>query len=154
MHLDLYRILYCSRNTLESSLDIQLEEIRKILVASRKNNAVHGISGALLFNSGCFAQVLEGPVKHVEATFERIQRDLRHSEVTVLDASFVDQRAFPEWSMAFSGATRSESTTFMEFSQGLPLTNLSATAAEVSELLNTLVLQEDDYTSGAEIRLL
>ena len=37
-----------------------------------------------MFNSGCFAQVLEGPHHAIQATFERIQCDERHSDVTVL----------------------------------------------------------------------
>jgi hypothetical protein len=154
MHTEVYRILYCSRNLMHDSLDSQLSEIRKILVASRRNNAVHSITGALLFNSGCFAQVLEGPLKHVEATFERIQRDLRHAEVTVLDAGYVEQREFPEWSMAFAGETSPESTVFSEFSQGLPLTNPSATASEIREMLGTLIAQEDDYRSTETLRFL
>ena len=98
---ELYRVLYCSR--LRLAEDHAQEEVRQILAASRRNNTRDGITGGLLFSAGSFAQVLEGPVDAVEEAFERIQCDPRHDKVTVLEAGPVDQRAFPDWSMAFKG---------------------------------------------------
>ena len=43
-----------------------------------------GVTGALIFNSGVFAQVLEGRRQIIEGDFERIQRDRRHADVHVL----------------------------------------------------------------------
>jgi blue light- and temperature-responsive anti-repressor len=145
MTKDIYRILYCSRNDIQSSPDHQLAEIRKILASARANNADCGITGALVFNAGCFAQVLEGPLQHVEATFEKIQRDLRHTDVTVLEACSVTQREFPDWSMAFSGSAQGESIAFAEFTLEGAFANPSAAAAEIHEMLSTLVSQEDDF---------
>jgi len=58
------------------------------------------VTGALLFNSSYFAQALEGPKLAIEQIFEKIQRDPRHGEVTVLSSQTGGQRDFPEWSMA------------------------------------------------------
>ena len=99
----LYRVLYCSRNCLAGDAEDVSEQVRRILAASRGNNARDGVTGGLLFSAGCFAQVLEGPSETVEATFERIQCDDRHSDVTVLEAGPVTARMFPDWSMAFTG---------------------------------------------------
>ncbi len=96
----IYRILYCSRNCMIGTLKEQKEEIANILAKSRLNNGRSGITEALLFNSGFFAQVLEGDAAMVEKTFERIQRDMRHDDVSVLECGIVPQRDFPEWSMA------------------------------------------------------
>jgi blue light- and temperature-responsive anti-repressor len=153
MTKDVYRILYCSRNDIQNSLDHQLAEIRKILVSARANNAACGITGALLFNAGCFAQVLEGPLQEVEATFEKIQRDLRHTDVTVLEACSVAQREFPDWSMAFSGSAQGDSAAFAEFTLDGAFANPSAAAAEIHGMLSTLVLQEDDFVADTSIRL-
>ena len=101
--ITLYRVLYCSRNTIQGSPEQVEAEIRGILAASRRNNGRDGITGGLLFSDGCFAQVLEGPVAAVEEAFERIQCDERHSEVTVLQAGPIERRDFPDWSMAFTG---------------------------------------------------
>lgn len=46
-----------------------------------------------------FLQVLEGPRGAVAATMARIQRDLRHTGVRVLEAAPLERRDFPEWSM-------------------------------------------------------
>lgn len=141
---DVYRILYCSRNSMQNELNVQLEEVRKILQSSRRNNAADEITGALLFNAGCFAQVLEGPISSVESTFERIQRDRRHEDVTVLEAGYVASREFPNWSMAFSGTVMKESAAFAEFSSKHEFANLSGAAAEIREMLSTLVIPEDE----------
>lgn len=96
---DLFRLVYVSRNTL--GVEAMAEaELAHILAASRRNNAASGVTGALLSGPNCFAQVLEGPLPAIEATFERIQRDLRHGQVTVLAATPVPLRDFPDWSMA------------------------------------------------------
>ena len=62
MSENIHRLLYCSRNTMTGSLEDQQREITQILEKSRTNNSANGITGALLFNSGFFAQVLEGPL--------------------------------------------------------------------------------------------
>jgi hypothetical protein len=72
-----------------------------ILTAARRNNRRAGVTGALVYSARRFAQVLEGPPDSVEAIFERIQCDLRHDHVTVLEVSTPERRAFGDWSMAF-----------------------------------------------------
>src|ERR1700712_4924660 len=103
----LYRILYCSRSTLEGTGTANAE-IRQILAKSRANNSRDGITGGLFFSDQCFAQVLEGPAANVESAFERIQCDEGHCEVIVLEAGPIKSRDFPEWSMAFAGITDKE----------------------------------------------
>ncbi len=99
----LYRVLYCSRNRLSGTPATYAAEIEAILAKSRVNNARDGITGGLLFNDGCFAQVLEGPADAVEAAFERIQCDDRHGDVMMIETGPVPARDFPHWSMAFNG---------------------------------------------------
>ena len=99
----LHRVLYCSRNLIPGGPEAVAADIRSILAASRRNNARDGITGGLLFSQGCFAQVLEGPLDAVETTFERIQCDERHADVTVLRSGPITARDFADWSMAFAG---------------------------------------------------
>jgi hypothetical protein len=99
----LHRLVYISRNRVGGETAAAIEGI---LAASRRNNAAAGVTGALIFNSGVFAQILEGPRRAVETTFERIQRDGRHGEVQVLAFEPVAERHFPNWSMAFVGRSR------------------------------------------------
>lgn len=100
---DLYRLVYYSRTDFAGPEAELAVTIRQILESSRRNNLTAGVSGALMFNAGCFAQVLEGPGDAVERTFERIGRDMRHTDVMVLQFAPVSERGFPSWSMAFIG---------------------------------------------------
>src|SRR3712207_1506424 len=97
----LHRIAYCSRNRIPA--DALAGELQGILTAARRTNARLAVTGALLYNQGSFAQVLEGPLPAIERIFEAIQCDPRHSEVMVIDSGPIDARTFPEWSMAFAG---------------------------------------------------
>ncbi len=101
---DLLRIVYFSRNTIELPANEMAWEIDRILDVSQANNGHVGVTGALMFNDGVFGQVLEGPRDAVEDTFERIQLDDRHSDVTVLDISTITARSFAQWSMGFVGS--------------------------------------------------
>ena len=99
----IYMLVYYSRNKAAGSPNTMATTIQAILAASRRNNASIGVTGALMFNAGCFAQVLEGPKAGVEHTFERIQQDERHGDVSVLSFGPVADRAFDRWSMGFVG---------------------------------------------------
>ncbi|SHE77836.1 Sensors of blue-light using FAD [Modicisalibacter ilicicola DSM 19980] len=103
MDSTLYRLVYLSRNTIVGDDSRLQEEIDDILKASRRNNSRAQVTGALMFNSGCFAQVLEGPHDKIQETFERIQCDARHTHVSVLAFDPVHERGFSEWNMAYVG---------------------------------------------------
>ncbi|MBV9813540.1 MAG: BLUF domain-containing protein, partial [Acetobacteraceae bacterium] len=97
--------IYCSRSTLSSDAGdaVAHDELAEILRTSRANNGRFGLTGALLYSDQCFAQVLEGPLPAVERVFERILRDPRHGQVTVLGLERAERRLFGAWSMAFAG---------------------------------------------------
>lgn len=100
----LVRIVYFSRNRIVLPEPAMSMEIDGILQSSRANNARDGVTGALIHNAGVFGQVLEGPADIVEETFERIQMDDRHAEVTLLEITPIVERSFSDWSMGFVGA--------------------------------------------------
>ena len=97
----IYRVLYCSRPATAGRAEAHIADI---LAVARRRNAADGITGGLVFSRGCFAQALEGPIEAVTETFERIQRDERHSDVTVLQAGPIAARDVPAWSMGYAGA--------------------------------------------------
>ena len=70
-----------------------------ILAVSRRNNERSGVTGALLYASGIFAQVLEGPAESVQRAFETIRQDTRHRSVVVLLQGLAIERTFPHWAM-------------------------------------------------------
>jgi len=78
------------------------DELEQLLTRSRASNEVRGITGLLLYHQGSFLQLMEGPPEDVDYVFEnRILRDRRHTEVTVLLRRLVPDRNFPDWSMGF-----------------------------------------------------
>jgi hypothetical protein len=103
MKEQLCSLAYFSRNAIHGSAEEMSAEIEAILATARRNNARHGVTGALLFSDGCFAQVLEGARDDVETVFETIQCDPRHKDVTIMHLHPVEQRSFGSWSMAFGG---------------------------------------------------
>ena len=137
----LYRLAYFSRNIIDSSLDMSAE-VQQILHVCRLNNQKVGVTGALLFNNSCFAQVLEGPLDAVERTFERIQRDMRHSDVTVLELEPASEREFPEWSMAFAGCIEEHQADFSSLAAAT-IQRSGPGAETLFKLLHGLVLQEE-----------
>jgi predicted signal transduction protein with EAL and GGDEF domain len=98
-----HRLVYYSRNAIYGLDEEVSGSVGAILAASQRNNARVGVTGALMFTDGFFAQVLEGSLTAVEQVFERIQLDDRHAEVQLLSFGPVERRLFPNWSMAFVG---------------------------------------------------
>jgi hypothetical protein len=114
----LYRLVYVSRNEISGGEQAVADEVRKILDVARQLNAIHDLTGALIFNRQCFAQVLEGHADRVQETFERIQRDARHSHATILVFEPADGREFSDWSMAYVGASSKALDAFNELTAG------------------------------------
>ena len=148
---DLYRLVYASKNLLQGPEPEAMAAVRQILDASRRNNAALDVTGALMFNAGAFAQVLEGPRQGVEATFERIQRDLRHDDVTVLQCGPAESRGFANWSMAFVGASRSGQARFsgLATESGFDLARLDGD--RVFAMLHGLVLEEEGVPAAETV---
>ncbi len=141
----LYKLVYCSRNRIEGTKAEVNAELQKILASSRTNNPRQGITGALLYNAGNFAQVLEGPLESIERTFEMIQRDPRHSEVIVIQSGPSDERHFPEWSMAFSGCNSSKAMPTATAAFDAAFANSAGASDSMLSVLKNLVVCEDDW---------
>jgi hypothetical protein len=144
MNSAVYKILYCSKNLIEGENAKRDAEIAQILQTARRKNKEQNVTGALLFNSGYFAQALEGPRLAIEQIFERIQRDPRHGDVTVLSSQKEGRRDFPEWSMAYVAPPGGAASAGMAaVAPDTPLLHPAASADEVLSLLRSLVIQED-----------
>lgn len=70
-----------------------------ILASAERNNARDGITGALICREDIFIQMLEGPGDNVQAAFERIQIDDRHTDVVLISLQAAAERFFPDWAM-------------------------------------------------------
>lgn len=142
MPRQLYRLVYYSRNRIEGQAKLE-SEIRSVLASSRKNNAPAEITGALMFNAGCFAQVLEGRREVIESTFERIQQDDRHGDVSLLAFEPIAERIFGDWSMGFVGARPGDAEAFADIAAATGFDPSRATGDEVLDMLKQLAIEED-----------
>ena len=100
--MQLRRILYYSRNRLDPAAGPIDAQVRDILSVSVANNNKAKITGALIYDSNWFAQVLEGDVEAVAAVFAKIKADPRHGDVVVAESGPVKERRFPYWWMALA----------------------------------------------------
>ena len=149
MSNELFRLVYCSRNKIIGQQADPSVEVENILAASRTNNARDGVTGALLYSDGCFAQALEGGLDAVQRTFERIQCDPRHGDVIVLQAGRATGRLFGAWSMALAeaadpakaSATLTRALAHQDADEG--------TGADVVALLDGLVRRHVDWAHAS-----
>lgn len=90
-------IIYCSK------LIPQNESVQTILAdinskASRKNSQ-YNITGLLIFENNHFIQAVEGDDMQVDLLIDKISKDQRHEQMTILVDKPVQQRHFNNWNM-------------------------------------------------------
>lgn len=83
-------------------------DLESILVASRRRNTADAVTGVLVYVDGTFFQVLEGTKGAIDRVLERIRRDARHYDITVLLSQEVAARSFPDWSMGYRRLSREQ----------------------------------------------
>jgi hypothetical protein len=91
------------------SEDTFKKELQDILSVSRSWNKSHRITGILAYIEGklahityCrFIQVIEGPEEEIKAIFEKIKKDKRHSQISILKEGSIPFRNFGTWEMGF-----------------------------------------------------
>lgn len=91
----LLRIVYRSTAT-GAFFDTQLEELAR---AAQANNRRNNVTGVLVYTGVKFVQVLEGEADIVDATFQRIGQDSRHSGIQMMFRGAIEERMFGDWAM-------------------------------------------------------
>ena len=81
------------------------EMLEQLLAHARERNARVGLSGALWFTGGHFAQWLEGPRPVLSQTLQSISTDPRHDNMRCLLEGPLSERRFGQWTMALLPAT-------------------------------------------------
>lgn len=113
--MTVFSLAYFSRSRVAHDPLARIAAIEDILAASRVRNSMADVTGALLFNEGRFAQVLEGPEGKVREIYASIERDPRHTEVTILSLQHGKARRFGSWSMAYVGRSEQSRKLFQAF---------------------------------------
>ena len=91
------QLLYVSH----TSPDLTAGELDNVLTAARRNNAMLGITGLLLYIDGGFLPILEGYERPLREPYTRLAADRRHRGVQLMLDREVPARAFVGWDMGF-----------------------------------------------------
>lgn len=102
--LGLRALLYVSRAALTAHLATGV--VHQMVKDSLERNRRLGITGALIFTGGHFAQALEGPRVSISELMTSIRRDDRHRDITILADGAATTRRFEAWALAFDGQSR------------------------------------------------
>jgi hypothetical protein len=79
--------------------DLTASDLGDIQATARRLNALDGVTGLLIFNGTRFLQIIEGGESAIDDLVTRLRADDRHSAFEIRDERFVEERAFPDWSM-------------------------------------------------------
>lgn len=79
--------------------DVTDDCLRHLLERAQARNALHAVTGLLLYDSGNFMQYIEGPADGLSIVYGHIQRDPLHTGIIELCWEEPTERAFIGWSM-------------------------------------------------------
>jgi hypothetical protein len=94
---DLYNLVYVSHRPAHCDNTA----VENILKNSRENNLRNDITGLLLCTDNRFMQYIEGDQAKINALFELIKKDKRHSQCRLLYNVPIAKRVFPNWQMGY-----------------------------------------------------
>jgi hypothetical protein len=135
----LVRLMYASR----ALPGLDQEELNAILRQSRTWNPKFGITGVLCLcqTGSLFIQVLEGGRVQVNQLYNKIVRDPRHGDVTLLSFEEIAERRFAGWAMGQVNMARLNPALLLKYSEMATLDPWSvsghATAALFDEMVAT-----------------
>jgi hypothetical protein len=144
----LIRLTYFSRNRLNLWNGNWQDGIAEVLATSAANNLRDEITGVLVCDDRWFAQVLEGTENKVSVTFERILRDTRHSDVTLVTMQTEAERRYPDCPML--GVIRNEDNgdLFRHYGEHDGFDPRTMRADRLSDLIDEVVRR--DATTGGQ----
>jgi Sensors of blue-light using FAD len=132
----LIRLLYASR----AKTGADDSTMSSILQQSRKNNPDHGITGLLCHSGDIYLQVLEGGRMSVNALYNKIAKDPRHTDVVVLDYEEVSERAFASWTMGQVDLARVNPSLLLKYSEKPTLDPYAVSGKVSMALLKELIV--------------
>ena len=98
-------LLSCLLYTSEMTPDLDTRQIGHIVKQARELNAIHGITGMLVFDGERFAQYVEGPPEVISLLGVKLAMDIRHRNFRpLLNQALAGERRFANWAMGYSDA--------------------------------------------------
>jgi hypothetical protein len=143
----LNRLIYYSENHLGASDGKMIRDLNTIMDTSNRNNAKAGITGALVFDTVWFLQILEGERAAIGATLRRIMVDERHDGIVVMECVPISERAFGNWWMGLALLRGDQSALYRKHGLGQRLDPRTMSGEQV------LGLARDLASAGLERKL-
>ncbi len=135
--MPLIQIAYASSATKHFSK----EELVELLNKSRAKNQKNGITGLLLYKSGNILQILEGESDVIKRVLRQIELDTRHRGLLTIFKRNIEEREFPDWSMAFRNLNDPEIDRLPGYNEFLNLSfdpdSLLEDSSQVEQLIGT-----------------
>jgi hypothetical protein len=144
----LTRLTFFSRICLDRS-NGTARHIAAILAASQINNQRDGITGAMIHDACWFAQELEGCESALSVTFERILRDPRHREVSLVTIHPAAERRYPEFALAGTMRGRDNDDLFRHYCDGESFDPREMRADRIADLVEAVTVRATATTHAA-----
>jgi hypothetical protein len=121
-------------------------ELVDLLNVARDKNKKYDVTGMLIYCEGTFMQVIEGDKASVDLIYKAIEQDTRHKNIIKLATGKIDERNFPDWSMAFA-SVNSETLRDIEGYLSSPLNTSTGNEHITVNMLKTFVDSNKLYIS-------
>lgn len=131
----LVRCIYASR----AAQSISPQFLDMILKQSWENNPTLGITGLLCFTSKVFVQALEGSREAVSHLYNKIARDERHNDITILLFEEIVERKFGSWTMGNINVDIANPALVLKYSDMAELDPFNSSGPAIKALLIDLV---------------
>ena len=131
----LVRLVYASR----AVDNVSQEQLLNILSQSKANNPEGGITGVLCSSGPIFLQCLEGGRMQVNAQYNQIAADPRHSDVVILSYEEISERNFANWSMGLVNLKQVNPSLLLKYSETATLDPYGVSGTASMALLHELM---------------
>ena len=108
----LVRIIYAS----EAKTKIDVPMSRAILEKAQENNERNDLTGMLVFNSRYFLQAIEGSPQKINALYNVLMTDPRHTNLFILGYEHITERMYGEWRMNYATLNEANKRAFLKYS--------------------------------------
>ena len=151
------RIVYVA----EAAPGVANADVQDIVHRSRRNNAIAGITGILIWTGSVFLQAIEGSSDAVWRLLEVIEADHRHLGIMIISEKTIDQRLSPDWAMAcvrtlpdVSAQVLADALSMSPDQDDVALRNLAAESIPFTEKTNSAQRPSAELVMRAECALL
>ena len=103
-HESVFHLVYRSL----ASTQVDQATVEDILKKARAYNPTQNLTGLLIFRDQTFLQLLEGSEVSVMTLYQKILKDSRHTNCSIMMSAQSQQRIYEQWSMAYVDGSKAK----------------------------------------------